>query len=65
MGNSGMGSVTHMVPLAMAAKAGIRIIHVPFGTGLAMAALSLMRCWLSLCQWVTHPREQCAWSFGK
>jgi tripartite-type tricarboxylate transporter receptor subunit TctC len=39
MGNSGMGSVTHMVPLAMAAKAGIRIIHVPFGTGLAMAAL--------------------------
>jgi tripartite-type tricarboxylate transporter receptor subunit TctC len=39
MGNSGMGSVTHMVPLALAAKAGIKIIHVPFGTGLAMAAL--------------------------
>ncbi len=39
MGNSGMGSVTHMVPVAMAAKAGIKIIHVPFGTGLAMAAL--------------------------
>lgn len=39
MGNSGMGSVTHMVPLAFAAKAGVKIIHVPFGTGLAMAAL--------------------------
>ncbi|MHB9099738.1 MAG: Bug family tripartite tricarboxylate transporter substrate binding protein [Syntrophales bacterium] len=39
MGNSGMGSVTHMVPVAMAAKAGIKVIHVPFGTGLAMAAL--------------------------
>jgi len=39
MGNSGMGSVTHMVPVAMASKAGIKIIHVPFGTGLAMAAL--------------------------
>jgi tripartite-type tricarboxylate transporter receptor subunit TctC len=39
IGNSGMGSVTHMVPLAMAAKAGIKVIHVPFGTGLAMAAL--------------------------
>jgi tripartite-type tricarboxylate transporter receptor subunit TctC len=39
IGNSGMGSVTHMVPVAMAAKAGIKVIHVPFGTGLAMAAL--------------------------
>lgn len=39
MGNSGMGSVTHMVPVAMASKAGIKIVHVPFGTGLAMAAL--------------------------
>ena len=39
MGNSGMGSVTHMVPVAMAAKAGIKITHVPFGTGLAMVAL--------------------------
>ena len=39
MGNSGMGSVTHMVPVAMASKAGIKITHVPFGTGLAMAAL--------------------------
>ena len=39
MGNSGMGSVTHMVPLAMASIAGIQIVHVPFGTGLAVAAL--------------------------
>ncbi len=39
MGNSGVGSVTHMVPLAMSAKAGIQIVHVPFGTGLAVAAL--------------------------
>jgi len=39
MGNSGMGSVTHMVPVALASKAGIKIIHVPFGQGLAMAAL--------------------------
>ena len=39
MGNSGMGSVTHMVPVALASKAGLKITHVPFGTGLAMAAL--------------------------
>jgi len=39
MGNSGMGSVTHMVPLALASKAGMKITHVPFGQGLAMAAL--------------------------
>jgi tripartite-type tricarboxylate transporter receptor subunit TctC len=39
IGNSGMGSVTHMVPVAMAAKAGVQIVHVPFGTGLAVAAL--------------------------
>jgi tripartite-type tricarboxylate transporter receptor subunit TctC len=39
MGNSGMGSVTHMVPVAMAAKIGVQIVHVPFGTGLAVAAL--------------------------
>jgi len=39
IGNSGMGSVTHMVPVAMAAKAGIQVVHVPFGTGLAVAAL--------------------------
>ena len=39
IGNSGMGSVTHMVPVALASKAGIKVIQVPFGTGLAMAAL--------------------------
>lgn len=39
MGNSGIGSVTHMVPVAMAAKVGAQIVHVPFGTGLAVAAL--------------------------
>ena len=39
MGNSGIGSVTHMVPVAMASKIGTQIVHVPFGTGLAVAAL--------------------------
>jgi tripartite-type tricarboxylate transporter receptor subunit TctC len=39
IGNSGMGSVTHMVPVAMASKAGLKVIHVPFGRGLAVAAL--------------------------
>jgi tripartite-type tricarboxylate transporter receptor subunit TctC len=39
VGNSGIGSVTHMVPVAMAAKIGAPVIHVPFGTGLAVAAL--------------------------
>jgi tripartite-type tricarboxylate transporter receptor subunit TctC len=39
IGNSGMGSVTHMVPLALGSKAGLKITHVPFGQGLAMAAL--------------------------
>ncbi len=39
VGNSGIGSVTHMVPVAMAAKVGGQIVHVPFGTGLAVAAL--------------------------
>lgn len=39
VGNSGIGSVTHMVPVAMAAKIGTPIVHVPFGTGLAVAAL--------------------------
>ena len=39
MGNSGIGSVTHMVPVAMAAKVGTQMVHVPFGTGLAVAAL--------------------------
>lgn len=39
VGNSGMGSVTHMVPVAMASKIGVQVVHVPFGTGLAVAAL--------------------------
>jgi len=39
VGNSGMGSVTHMVPVAMASKAKIQIIHVPFGRGVAVASL--------------------------
>jgi tripartite-type tricarboxylate transporter receptor subunit TctC len=39
IGNSGMGSVTHMVPVAMASKAGLQIINVPFGRGLAVASL--------------------------
>jgi tripartite-type tricarboxylate transporter receptor subunit TctC len=39
IGNSGIGSVTHMVPVAMASKIGAQVVHVPFGTGLAVAAL--------------------------
>jgi len=39
VGNSGMGSVTHLVPTLTASKIGAPIIHVPFGTGLAVAAL--------------------------
>ena len=39
VGNSGMGSVTHMVPVLMGLKTSAQIIHVPFGTGLAVAAL--------------------------
>jgi tripartite-type tricarboxylate transporter receptor subunit TctC len=39
IGNSGMGSVTHMVPVAMASRIGAPVVHVPFGTGLAVAAL--------------------------
>jgi len=39
IGNSGMGSVTHMVPVAMASKAGIQVVHVPFGRGVAVASL--------------------------
>ncbi len=39
VGNSGIGSVTHMVPVAMAAKVKAKIVHVPFGTGLAVASL--------------------------
>lgn len=39
IGNSGIGSVTHLVPLLMASKVGASVVHVPFGTGLAVAAL--------------------------
>jgi tripartite-type tricarboxylate transporter receptor subunit TctC len=39
VGNSGLGSVTHLVPLLMASKVGAPVVHVPFGTGLAVAAL--------------------------
>jgi tripartite-type tricarboxylate transporter receptor subunit TctC len=39
IGNSGMGSVTHMVPVAMASRMAAPVVHVPFGTGLAVAAL--------------------------
>jgi putative tricarboxylic transport membrane protein len=39
IGNSGMGSVTHMVPVAMASKAGVKVVHVPFGRGVAVASL--------------------------
>ena len=39
VGNSGLGSVTHLVPLLVASKAGAPVVHVPFGTGLAVAAL--------------------------
>jgi len=39
VGNSGTGSVTHMVPVALAKKAGVQMTHVPFGVGLAIAAL--------------------------
>jgi len=39
VGNSGLGSVTHLVPLLVASKLGAPVVHVPFGTGLAVAAL--------------------------
>jgi tripartite-type tricarboxylate transporter receptor subunit TctC len=39
VGNSGLGSVTHLVPLLVASKVGAPLVHVPFGTGLAVAAL--------------------------
>jgi tripartite-type tricarboxylate transporter receptor subunit TctC len=39
VGNSGLGSVTHLVPLLIASKVGAPLVHVPFGTGLAVAAL--------------------------
>jgi tripartite-type tricarboxylate transporter receptor subunit TctC len=39
VGNSGLGSVTHLVPLLVASRVGAPLVHVPFGTGLAVAAL--------------------------
>ena len=39
IGNSGIGSVTHMVPVLMSIKIGASMVHVPFGTGLAVAAV--------------------------
>jgi tripartite-type tricarboxylate transporter receptor subunit TctC len=39
VGNSGMGSVTHLVPVLMATRIGVPVVHVPFGTGLAVASL--------------------------
>lgn len=39
VGNSGLGSVTHLVPVLMASRIGGQVVHVPFGTGLAVAAL--------------------------
>jgi tripartite-type tricarboxylate transporter receptor subunit TctC len=39
VGNSGLGSVTHLVPVLVASKVGAPVVHVPFGTGLAVAAL--------------------------
>lgn len=39
VGNSGTGSVTHMVPVAIGSRAGVEFTHVPFGTGLAVASL--------------------------
>jgi tripartite-type tricarboxylate transporter receptor subunit TctC len=39
VGNSGMGSVTHLVPVLMAARIGVQVVQVPFGTGLAVASL--------------------------
>jgi len=39
IGNSGIGSVTHLVPVLMASRIGAPMVHVPFGTGLAVAAL--------------------------
>lgn len=39
IGNSGIGSVTHMVPVLLASRLNTQVVHVPFGTGLAVAAL--------------------------
>jgi tripartite-type tricarboxylate transporter receptor subunit TctC len=34
-----MGSVTHLLPVLISSKVSAQIVHVPFGTGLAVAAL--------------------------
>lgn len=39
VGNSGIGSYTHLTAAALAKVAGIEVIHVPFGQGLAVASL--------------------------
>lgn len=39
IGNSGLGSFTHIVAAAMANEAGIQVIHVPFGSGQEVANL--------------------------
>lgn len=39
VGNSGRASFTHLTGVALENKAGIKLTHVPFGQGLAVAAL--------------------------
>jgi tripartite-type tricarboxylate transporter receptor subunit TctC len=39
IGNSGVGTYTHIVAAALENRAGSRIVHVPFGQGLAFASL--------------------------
>ncbi|BDG59551.1 Bug family tripartite tricarboxylate transporter substrate binding protein [Caldinitratiruptor microaerophilus] len=39
IGNSGNGSYTHLTAAALAKAAGIEVIHVPFGQGLAVSSL--------------------------
>jgi tripartite-type tricarboxylate transporter receptor subunit TctC len=39
IGNSGIGSYTHLVASAIENRAGSKVIHVPFGQGLAFASL--------------------------
>lgn len=39
IGNSGMGSFTHLTAVALENKTGVKVIHVPFGQGLAVASI--------------------------
>jgi len=39
IGNSGVGTYTHLVAAAIENKAGSKVVHVPFGQGLAFASL--------------------------